>query len=46
MTGIKSELNWYHFIEKSMRGGISYSSQRNSKANNDANKPFKQVIVC
>ena len=38
MTGIKSKLisdsNIYYFIEKWMKGGISYIAKRYSKANN------------
>ena len=53
MTGIELKLAWdthmHLFIEKAMRGGISYIAKRYSKANNkymqsyDANKPSKSI---
>ena len=49
MTGIElekiSDIDQYFFVEKGSRGGISYTSKRHSKANNeycpdyDKNKP-------
>ena len=54
MTGIKLELmtdiDMYQFIEKGMRGGVSYIAHRYSKANNkympeyDATKPSKHIM--
>ena len=54
MNGIELELilgiDMHLFIEKGMRGGISYTAKRYSKANNkymqshDANKPSKFLI--
>ena len=44
-----SEINMHLFIEKGMRGGMSYISKRFSKANNkymrsyDNNKPSKYI---
>ena len=53
MTGIKlqtiSDINVHNFIEKGMRGGISYICKRHSKANNkymknyDSNKESKFI---
>ena len=53
MTGIEleliSDIEMHLFIEKGMRGGISYIAKRYSKANNkymqsyDANKPSKFI---
>ena len=44
MTKIKLELIWdpdmYIFLEKSMRGGVSYISNRYSKAKNKYLKPY------
>ena len=54
MTKIKLELmtdiNMYQFIEKGMRGGISYIANRYGKANNkymegyDEKKPSKYIM--
>ena len=54
MTDIKLELmtdvNMFQFIEKGMRGGISYIPNRHGKANNkymknyDENAPFKYIM--
>ena len=53
MTGVKlekiSNIDMYLFIEKGLRGGISYIAKRYSKANNkymknyDATKPSKFI---
>ena len=53
-TGIKLELitdiDMYQFIEKGIRGGVSYISHRHSKANNkymsdyDSSKPSKHIV--
>ena len=44
MTGIELELisdtDMHLFIEKGMRGGISYSTKRHSKANNKYMKDY------
>ena len=54
MTEIKlkliSDIDKYHFVEKGLRGGISYISKRFSEANNkyiknyDPTKESKQTI--
>ena len=54
MTGIElekiSDIDKYLFIEKGLRGGISYIAKRHSKANNkycpdyDKNKPEKWIV--
>ena len=54
MTGVKlekiSDIDKYLFIEKGLRGGISYIAKRHSKANNkycpdyDKNKPEKWIV--
>ena len=45
MTGVKSEkiidIDMYLFIEKGLRGGISYSAKRYSKANNKSMKNYE-----
>ena len=53
MTGIAlekiSDIDQYLFIEKGLRGGISYIAKRHSKGNNeccpdyDKNKPSKLI---
>ena len=53
MTGVKlekiSDIGMYLFIEKELRGGISYIAERHSKANNkyiksyDAAKPSEYI---
>ena len=54
MTGVKlekiSDIDNYLFIEKGLRGGISYISKRYAKANNkymngyDSEKPSKFIM--
>ena len=54
MTGVKlekiSDIDMYLFIEKGMRGGISYIAKRYSEANNkymknyDPKKPSKYIL--
>ena len=45
MTGVKSEkiidIDMYLFIKKGLRGGISYSAKRYSKANNKYMKNYE-----
>ena len=45
MTGVKSEkiidIDMYLFIEKGLRGGISYSAKRYSKATNKYMKNYE-----
>ena len=45
MTGVKSEkiidIDMYLFIGKGLRGGISYSAKRYSKANNKYMKNYE-----
>ena len=53
MTSVKfkhiSDIDIYFFVEKGMRGGISYITKKNSKANNkymklyDDSKPSKYI---
>ena len=53
MTGVWlekiSDIDMYLFIEKGLRGGISYTAKRHSKANNkyiknyDPTKPLKVI---
>ena len=46
-----SDIDMYLFIEKGMRGGISYIAKRHSKANNkytqsyDVSKPRKFICI-
>ena len=54
MTGVEleliSDIDLYLFVEKGMRGGISYIAERFSKANNkymrsyDGKKPSKYIM--
>ena len=45
-----SDINMHLFVEKEMKGGISYVAKRNSKANNkymrsyDVNEPSKCIV--
>ena len=55
MTGIKLELmtdvDMFQFIEKGLRGGISYIANRHGEANNkyisgyDSSKPSKYIYI-
>ena len=40
MTEIKLELDKYYFVEKGLRGGISYISKRFSEGNNKCMKNY------
>ena len=50
MTDIKSQLmtdlDMFQFIEKGMRGGISYTANRYGKANNKYMKTYKEEAPC
>ena len=49
MAGVKldfiSDTNMYQFIEKAMRGGISYIAKRYSKANNNYIKFYNNSYI-
>ena len=44
MTGVKlekiSDIDMYLFVEKALRGGISYITKRNTKANNKCTRDY------
>ena len=49
MTGVKvkkiSDIGIYLFIEKGLRGGISYIAKRHSKANNKYMKNYETINI-